>query len=412
MSKKILLIVGIILILAVAAFFIFRGQPQNGEEGFGFSFGDFLPFGSSGNIGSEAVVDTTPKKEEKPNQAVSGVVPKLRKISSGPVAGAAIFNIGSTTYVRFVEKGTGNVYEARSDSSEVKRLTNTTIPKIIRAFWLGDGSGFLAQTLVPDTEIIETTFVKLGKNTATSSTESLTPFTTTLSKLPTGIAELSIRPDGTKIFYYTLSQNGSNWYTSNPDGTGATLVNNHPLSEWLPAWVSNNLITMQTKGSVGVTGHLYHFDPTTKGLRKVGVQTFGLSTKSKDGNITLFSKGGSIPRLFVFNSKENNTTDSTRDTLAEKCVWSAKDSLSVYCGVPDSFGPGLYPDSWYKGLTNTEDSIRKIDLNNLVDYTVSYLSDESGEKIDVVDPRISKDESHLVFNNKIDGYLWVLRIGE
>jgi hypothetical protein len=143
----------------------------------------------------------------------------------------------------------------------------------------------------------------------------------------------------------------------------------------------------------------------------VGVQTFGLSAKPKDGNITLFSKGGSTPRLFVFNSKENNTTDSTRDTLAEKCVWSTKDTLSVYCGVPDSFGPGLYPDSWYKGLTNTEDSIRKIDLNNLVDYTISYLSDESGEKIDVVDPKISKDETHLVFNNKIDGYLWLLRIG-
>lgn len=410
MSKKILLIVGIILILAVAAFFIFRGQPQNGEEGFGFSFGDFLPFGSSGNIGSEAVVDTTPKKEEKPNQAVSGVVPKLRKISSGPVAGAAIFNIGSTTYVRFVEKGTGNVYEARSDSSEVKRLTNTTIPKIIRAFWLGDGSGFLAQTLVPDTEIIETTFVKLGKNTATSSTESLTPFTTTLSKLPTGIAELSIRPDGTKIFYYTLSQNGSNWYTSNPDGTGATLVNNHPLSEWLPAWVSNNLITMQTKASIGVTSHLYHFDPTTKILKKTGAQATGLSTKPKDSNITLLSRGGSIPSLFVWNSKENKTTDSTRSGLAEKCVWSAKESVSVYCGIPENLDQATYPDSWYKGLANTEDSIRKIDLNNLTDYTISYLSDESGQRIDVIDLQISKDETQLVFKNKIDGYLWLLRI--
>ena len=173
-------------------------------------------------------------------------LPRLRKISSEPVAGAAVFNIGTTSIVRFVEKGTGNVYEVKSDSLAVQRLTNTTIPKIVRAFWLPNATGFLAQTLMPESEIIETNFVKLNKNEIVG--ENLTPFNTTISKLPTGIKEISINPSGSKIFYYTANWS-SNWFISNPDGTESSLVMSHPLTEWLPKWVTPDRVVMQTKGS-------------------------------------------------------------------------------------------------------------------------------------------------------------------
>ena len=44
--------------------------------------------------------------------------------------------------------------------------------------------GFLAQTIIPESEMAETSFVKLNKNTATTSSESLTPFGT-ISHCPT-----------------------------------------------------------------------------------------------------------------------------------------------------------------------------------------------------------------------------------
>lgn len=59
-----------------------------------------------------------------------------------------------------------------------------------------------------------------------------------------------------------------------------------------------------------------------------------------------------------------------------------------------------------------EDSIKKIDPINDIYYNLMDLAEESGQKIDAVDLALSPDETHLIFRNKIDGYLWMLRIEE
>lgn len=387
MTKKILLIIGIVAVVGVALFLVFGSKPQTaGEEGEGFSIRDYLPFGSSSNVGSDtSITETSNQEQSLPSVPTNGKVPRLRKISSEPVAGAVIFDVGATktasgtSAVRFVEKGTGNVYEAKSDSNTITRLTNTTIPKIVRAFWLPNGSGFLAQTIIPESEIIETSFVKLNKNAASTSVESLTPFSTTIGKLPTGIKEIAISPDGSKIFYYTVS-GSSNWFISNPDGTSVTSVMSHSLTEWLPKWTSANSITMNTKGSSNALSYSYSFDVGGKTLKKIGVNETGISSQT--------------------------------NTLAEKCVQTKDKNPTLYCAVPSQLPAGNYPDAWYKGLVSTEDFIEKVDLNNDIFFGVADLTDLSGQKIDVVDPSLSPDGSHLIFRNKIDGYLWLLRIGE
>jgi len=194
------------VIVGIAVFLIFFSTPTTptGESRVGFSIRDYLPFGNSGSSSDQNSTtsgQTTGNQDAAtPNISIDQPIPRLRKISNEPVAGAVIFNSGTSSIVKFVEKGTGNVYEARSDSHLIQRLTNTTIPKIVRAFWLPNGSGFLAQTLIAENEIIETNYVKLNKNVASSTSESLTPFSTTIGKLPTGIKEISIKPDGSKIF--------------------------------------------------------------------------------------------------------------------------------------------------------------------------------------------------------------------
>lgn len=412
MTKKILLITGVVVMIGIAVFLVWGAKPQseNGED-VGFSIRDFLPFGESpsNNTDNSNIPDDT----EATPSVTDTEVPRLRKISSEPVGGAVVFDNGSTTIVRFVEKGTGNVYEARSDTNTIERLTNTTIPKVLRATWLPNGSGFLAQTLIPESELIETSLVKLVKTAATSSSETLTPFSTVISQLQTGIKEITVKPDSSKIFYYVINGSASNWFVGNPDGTAATVVNSHPLTEWVPKWLSGNTVTMQTKASVQSTGFAYSFDTQNKVLRKIEIALSGLSLNQKaDGSKALVSNGGSTPTIFVFDPKTVSLTQTRFNTLSEKCVWSVKENSAVYCAVPDRLSVGSYPDSWYKGLANTEDSIRHIDLNNDVDYTVSYLSEESGEKIDVIYPSLSPNETHLIFRNKLDGYLWLLRVGD
>jgi len=418
MTKKILLIIGILAIVGIALFLIFTSKPQTaGESRVGFSIRDYLPFGRSEDLGTGGTTTSETGNENPPAGGLPSIpinqpVPRLRKISSEPVAGAVVFNIGTTSVVRFVEKGTGNVYEAKSDSVAISRLTNTTIPKIIRAFWLPDGASFLAQTLGSGSEIIETNFIKLNKNNASSTSESLTPFSTTIGKLPTDIKEITIKPDGTKIFYYTIN-GSSSWFVANPDGTKSSLVMSHPLTEWIPKWISGNTVIMQIKGSSEAVSYTYSFDVSNKTLKKIGIEAPGLSVNpNNDGSLSLISSGKTSPQLSIVNNKDITSTKIILNTLAEKCVWLKEKSPAVYCAVPNRIPSGNYPDVWYKGLISTEDFIEKIDLNNDIYYNVANLSSLSNQKIDVVDISISPDETHLIFRNKIDGYLWMLRIGE
>lgn len=415
MSKKILLIIGIVAIVGIAVFLVLGVKPKEEAGGNGgFSFRDYLPFGRSDDNTGTTPIPIDPVPKEMPGAVINNnqKVPRLRKISNEPVAGGIAFNVGTTTVVRFVEKGTGNVYEARSDKNSIERLTNTTIPKIIRASWLPNGSGFLAQTLLPESEIIETSFVKLNKNSATTSVESLTPYKTTISKLPTNIKEISIKPDSAKIFYYTINGSVSNWYTANPDGTGSALVLIHSLTEWLPKWISGSMVIMQTRGSSGAEGYTYSFNVSSKSLKKVGVGASGISSQpSPDGLQSLVSSGLS-PQIFLVDNKTASVVRISGSTLAEKCVWRTKEAMAVYCAMPNQIPPGNYPDNWYKGVVSFEDSIRKIDLKNDVFYNTSDLSNDSNQKIDVANLNLPPDDSHLIFQNKIDGYLWMLRVEE
>ncbi len=419
MTKKILLIIGILVVIGVAVFLIFGSKPQTGggESRVGFSIRDYFPFGGgSGDAGtnnSTTTNNTGNNSSTNPNNFINQPIPRLRKISNEPVAGAVIWNVGSTSVVRFVERGTGNVYEVKSDSLVSERLTNTTIPKIIRSFWLPDGSGFLAQTLLLESEIIETGFVKLNKNKASTTVEDLTPFYTTISKLPTNIKEITVKPDGAKIFYYTLNGSYSDWFVSNPDGTGSNPVMSHPLTGWLPKWIAGDTVMMQTKSSSKSTDYWYSFDVSKKILKRAGRGELGLSTNPKnDGSLTLASSGGFFTGLYVVNNNSASTTKISVGTWADKCVWLKAKSPSVYCAVPNQIQKGNYPDDWYKGLISTEDFIEKMDISNDIFYYIADLASLSGQKIDVTDMSLSPDETHLIFRNKIDGFLWLLRIGE
>ena len=373
MNKKILLIIGIVVAIGLAiAFVFFGGSKAPGASEDGFSFGDFFPFGRSEDFDPNESLNNN-EGEVGTGTEMGGEVARLRKISKERVAGSIIWSQGSTTLVRFVERATGNVYEANSLNNGVKRLTNTTIPKIVRAFWLPDGSGFLAQTLMPETELIETSLVKLTPNTTTSS-EELTSYTTTIGKLPTGIEEISIKPDGKKIFYYSVDESVSSWFTSNPDGTATVEVFSHPLTEWNPRWVSEDIVEMQTKGSGSSANYAYNFSIKNKTL-----------TKTTPQNIS-------------------------SNTFNEKCVVEDIDKNSWYCATPITGITYGELDDWYMGTFHTEDIVTREDKEIGASYQVADLSALSGEKIDAIDIAISGDRSHLIFRNKVDEQLWMLRI--
>lgn len=411
-TKKIIIAVLVIAVLGGVAYWFFSSRAQTGNTNNpsgGFSIKSFFPFGN-GNDVQVTNNDSSQNNNSDSTQSggsfnQTGPVPKLRELSNKPVAGSVVWTTGSTSIVRFTEKATGNVYEARSDSLPINRLTNDTLPKIMRAFWLPDGTGFLAQT-ADDSELIDTSFIKL-KLTSSSTSENTTPYEPVISKLPTGIEELSVSPDSKKVFYYTADV-ATSGYTANPDGTNKTQVFSNYLTEWIPNWFSTNSILISSKASSESPSNGYVLNPSSKTLSPAYNGIFGGSALPRsDGKYILVSSGGDDVDTWLDNVVSATTTRLGIHTLSEKCAWDPADLKFIYCAVPKSLGDNV-PDNWYQGITQTDDLIYKINVFDNYKYLLMDLSDQSKQKIDVENISVSKDGNFLIFTNKIDQSLWLL----
>ena len=422
-TKKIIIFVVVVIMIGLAGWWIYSKNTNTDVRvgNSGFSIKNFFPFGQApenttnqnnggenGTSGNNSSGSTSNTDNNSNRDAVNVPIKKLRKLWDKPVAGTVMWSKLGTSTIRFVEKATGNVYEARSDLAQVKRLTNNTIPKIMRAFWLPDGSGFLAQT-VDENEIINTSFIKW--KLSASSTSGSIPYNVLVSKLPTGIMELSVAPDSKKIFYLTALGTAKG-FVSNPDGTNPTQIYSNYLTEWIPNWFGDKIL-LSSKASFSAISSGFFLNPNTKTLVKAYDNISGASALSRvDGKFVLLGSGGDSygisPKLWVENVSTGSVSPLNIETFAEKCAWNKADSKFIFCGVPKTIGSGNYPDSWYQGSLSTDDIIQKINVFDLYRYVLVDLSRESSEQIDTENLMASSDGNFLIFQNKLDQSLWLL----
>ena len=97
-------------------------------------------------------------------------------------------------------------------------------------------------------------------------------------------------------------------------------------------------------------------------------------------------------------------------TLVEKCVWRP-DSLSLYCGVPNSMAyGGEYPDVWYQGIESYTDSLWKINTRTFKEEVISDFVSEYNADLDIELINIDAEEEYLYFIDKKTEELWSYRI--
>ncbi|MBU6232354.1 hypothetical protein KGP36_07005, partial [Patescibacteria group bacterium] len=85
--------------------------------------------------------------------ANGGTIPALRLLSSTPVGGYGASTTGSTTIVRWIDRGRGNVIEAREDSLGLTTISNTVLPRIYESAWNKNLTSFVGGMLETDTGI-------------------------------------------------------------------------------------------------------------------------------------------------------------------------------------------------------------------------------------------------------------------
>lgn len=374
-------------------------------------------------------------------------IPKLRQLSNVPVSGFVSFerevettsilineetgeeeeetNIDTETIFRYVERSSGNIFETTARDLSIKRITNTTIPKIYNALFTSDGEGVVLQYLDPGKSI--ETFVAnivfeeeeeiIKKEVGDEITlevveEEVAPvLDNRIGKLegvflPKHINSITKSPESDS-FFYTVSREGKTYgyifdFETPEDGN---LILQSDILQLTSDWYKDNRINIYTKPTQYLEGLSFSLNTDTKNLTKIFGNRTGLETKvNPDGTQILYSASNSeVLETGVYNSETNIETNLNINILAEKCVW--KDSVSLYCATPKSAVKGNILDSWYQGLISFNDEIAHI---NLMENIVILLDGLGDNNFDIINPQLSEDGDYYIFMNKKDLTLWSL----
>ena len=464
MTKKSLILIGVVLVIIVIIGFVFFSvyKPTNTTGG-GTGGTNFLstlfPFGKSST--------TTPNGT--PPVDVSGYTPPattgiqkqlLTKVSSMPVAGYTVFmkerfkdvvvepaptpptetpavttpetnsptsttptNTKKTTptktpiptapatefapALRYVDRGTGNIYQTFADKIDERNFTTTMVPQVHDAYFGDNGNSVVMRYLQPDESTIES-FVGaipkeiLGQDTS-SSNEVKGSF------LPENITDLSFSPDNLSIFYLFNNEDSTVGVIASSYGDKKNQTFSSSFNEWLSQWPNARMITLTTKPSYGVPGFMFSIDPSSKKMNKILSNINGLTTlTSPSGKLVLYNNNNLSLR--IYNTDTKDSVSIGIKTMPEKCVWD-KASVVLYCAVPNYINGTNYPDTWYQGEVSFSDQIWKVDTEN---GNATMLADPTafigGEEIDGIKLSLDEGENYLFFVNKKDSYLWELQL--
>lgn len=400
-TKKIILGIVVVLLAVAGAFaywwFFMRSSPDIGGTDTGTSFPTSEETGGFGKLEGGG--------ESSGNIGTGEQTPRLRQLTEGPVAGAVIFSRDGKILVRYAERGTGHLFEIGADEAAARRISNQTIPEIGEVLWKPDGSGVLVRYAkkAAGSEYIESFFAAVRADAQEG--EPLRA-----SFLPRNIRAVAFSPTGNTIFYLSENANGASGVLAASDGTKKSTLFDLPIKDLNTNWSVNDSVFLTTRAAAGIAGHIFSVG-TQSGIFEAVTSDVGLTAlPNRNGTLVLTGTSGEgTASLSVFNRSKSETTPLGIATIADKCVWSKRVRTVAYCAVPDAI-IGNFPDSWYQGTLQTKDSVWTIDAEDGRADLSADLRTEARTDIDAFNFDISPDDQYLLFQNKNDLSLWLLKL--
>lgn len=234
-------------------------------------------------------------------------------------------------------------------------------------------------------------------------------YRTAINFLPIDIKDVVYLSVPQKIFYLLEDNGGSVGFLADPDGSQRQQVFESPAKEWRLQPVAGQEVLLTTKASVSASGLSYLWQNGGR-LEKILGGIYGFSTLlSPDKDRMIYSEfdENSNFKLKIFDLENRQSEDLNlfSETFAEKCVWSNKLPSIFYCAMPESLPEVVYPDIWYQGLINLNDSLWEINADSKDSFPLTNLNG-----IDATNLFLSGNEDLIFFTNKNDYSLWVYEI--
>lgn len=416
-NKKILIaviILIVIILLSLGVYFYFSKKIPATQPGVTF------PGGSGPATVSTGGGEATPTQEPTFVPGSNAPLPRLYELHKLPVAGVGFTEEGYATSARYLERGLGHIYETPLATLVESRIVNETRSRIMEALWGNSGKSVVIRFIdeKEGSAVIKTSVLNLG-STGTSFTQSTstTPTSGFIKTeeifLPDYIPFMANAEDQSdKLFYLESGVGASVGSTATFRDIGVSSIFSSAFTEWLPQFPNIGLVTLTTKPSASILGHLFFVDTKTKSVTKILGNINGLTTLTNhDGKSVLFSetKDGA-PELSVYDVTKKSSRTLSLQTLPEKCAWSSKNVTLVYCAVPQTIPQAIYPDQWYQGLVTFSDAVWEIDTTTGLTKKIMTPSEYGAPSLDIINPALSSTDTYLLFMNKITGTPWVYRL--
>lgn len=390
----------------------------------------FMPLNTKGvipssNSTSTNNIDNSNSTKGNSNNDDSFVeLPKLRQLSEFPVAGMfasttkikkSITATTSTTYeittIRFIDRGTGHVYEANDVTSDIDKISNTTLPKIYEAYWNKNLTATVLRYLKDNNDSISNLYAEI-KKTPSNIASSTTPYEIK-GKYLSNFDQVSVSPAGDKIFTWNIENGRGVGYVSAFDEKTRTKVVDTPMNQVNIDWPELSTLTVVTKGLSSMSGYMYSINTKNAEMRRVIGDIRGLTARmSNDGKQVIYSTGGSSIETKLLNTQKGTSGDVIFKTLADKCVWSKIRKNEVYCAVPTEIPSGSYPEDWYKGSVSFTDQIWILNTTNGEVHLLANPLNLNKVLVDAINLTLDPKENYLYFINKRDLTLWSLDLAK
>lgn len=392
-----------------------QGNPKNPSTGF---VPINRPFGDTGNTtGNNGIKNSgtsTPAiVENKP-------IPKLRLLSDTPVGGYGASTTKSVTAIRWVDRGRGNIFEAKSDTLNIATLSNTILPRVYESIWNKNLTAFVGTLLsdgatTPTNVYAELKRQSLSNASTTANSVNLTPYNLKGKNLPDNVIAITTSPNKDRLFMLTNEAGKGVGYVATIDGKSIVQIFTTPLTQLNVEWPEENTIAITTKGSVTQNGYLYFVSPKTGVWKKILGPIQGMSAKvSHDAHFAIVSAPGekNIVSTTIYDIAKGTNIDAIIHTLADKCAWGNFYKNLFYCGVPAQPVSAVYPDDWYKGSISFNDKIWQVNASTGELHLISSIVDQSDRVIDTFNLGLDDKDNFLIFMNKTDLSLWSLDLIE
>ncbi len=387
MKKTIFISIGvliIILVLGIWAYLFTYGTPENSKE-------IFTRFGI-GNTTQNAENEIPSQNEESVVDVDSiadvGTLQRLKQLTTRPVAGAVFIENG----IRYVEQGTGHVYDINLTTGEESLIRGTTIPRSADAIFTKDGSTVAITAYEASGNM--TTLEEVWKDGQPSVAEG--------KRLPVGAHELYFGDSTSTLMYLLEEESGSSGYSySTRTGDGKQIFKT-VLRDIHVLW--GKTIYVYTTPSSLTEGYIYRISGSD--LQYVTSGGRGLVGFVYDDGLMITKVANSVVTSYAQDTSGNQIL-SPVSVMPEKCVKKPTKRNSLYCSVPIAFDAKKFPDDWYKGIVSYSDILWDVDVTGSRSTVISNFFSESGREIDVAKIGTNEDGTFIYFINKNDNTLWM-----